>query len=94
MLLRMLADPTRMRILWRLRAEECDVATLAHVLDVGRPAVSQHLAKLRLAGLVGVRKDGRRSLYRTRGVHVASLLEAAFGAADNRVNNLPDHPTP
>ncbi|WP_020667818.1 ArsR/SmtB family transcription factor [Amycolatopsis nigrescens] len=89
--LRMLADPTRMRMLWLLSGAEYDVATLAGAVDIGRPAVSQHLAKLRLAGLVSQRRDGRRILYRARGGHVRRLLAEAMNAADHHLRGLPDH---
>jgi DNA-binding transcriptional ArsR family regulator len=64
--LRMLADPTRLRLLWLLRDGEYDVSTLTAATGAARPAVSQHLAKLRLAGLVTVRRDGRPVPARTR----------------------------
>lgn len=87
---RMLSDPTRVRILWQLRDGEQDVTTLAAAVGVARPAVSQHLAKLRLVGLVAARRDGRRSLYRARGGHVRRLLWEALGAADHQVAGVPD----
>lgn len=87
---RMLSDPTRVRILWQLRDGEHDVTTLAAAVGVARPAVSQHLAKLRLVGLVAARRDGRRALYRARGGHVRRLLWEALGAADHQVAGVPD----
>jgi len=89
---RMLADPTRLRIMWLLCAGEHDVTGLADGVGAARPAVSQHLAKLRLAGLVTARRDGRRALYEVRGGHVRRLLGEALGAADHRVTGAPDHP--
>ncbi|MET7763590.1 metalloregulator ArsR/SmtB family transcription factor [Streptomyces sp. NPDC005393] len=62
----LLSDPTRLYLLWSLAQGEADVNTLATASGAARPAVSQHLAKLRLAGLVEVRKDGRRSIYTLR----------------------------
>lgn len=88
----MLADPTRLRIMWLLCAGEHDVTALAQRVGAARPAVSQHLAKLRLAGLVTSRRDGRRALYGVRGGHVRRLLIEALGAADHRVTGAPDHP--
>jgi DNA-binding transcriptional ArsR family regulator len=89
---RMLADPTRLRIMWLLCEAEHDVTDLAAAVGSARPAVSQHLAKLRLAGLVGVRRDGRRAVYGVRGGHVRRLLVEALGSADHRVTGAPDHP--
>jgi DNA-binding transcriptional ArsR family regulator len=89
--LRMLADPTRLRIVWLLRDQELDVSTLVSATGAARPAVSQHLAKLRLAGLVRVRRDGRRALYAARGGHVRRLVTEVVGAVDHDLRGLPDH---
>ncbi|NUP27710.1 MAG: helix-turn-helix transcriptional regulator [Nocardia sp.] len=89
--MRMLADPTRLRLLWLLSGAELDVGSLAERVSLARPAVSQHLAKLELAGLVLRRRDGRRMLYRTRGGHVRRLLVEALNAAEHHVRGIPDH---
>ena len=91
--LRMLADPTRLRLMWLLRdsAGESDVGSLALAVGAARPAVSQHLAKLLLAGLVSTRRDGRRVLYRARGGHVRRLVTEAVQAGDHLVTGEPDH---
>jgi DNA-binding transcriptional ArsR family regulator len=89
--LRMLADPTRLRMLWLLCGAEYDVTTLAAAVGIARPAVSQHLAKLRLTGLVTTRRDGRRAVYRAKGGHVRRLLAEALEAAHHHVAGLPDH---
>jgi len=78
--LRMLADHTRLRMMWLLSGAEYDVTTLASAVGIARPAVSQHLAKLRLAGLVDVRRDGRRTMYHARGDQVRRLLLDAVPA--------------
>ncbi|NYH80013.1 DNA-binding transcriptional ArsR family regulator [Actinopolyspora biskrensis] len=88
---RMLSDSTRVRLLWLMCGAEHDVATLAARVGVARPAVSQHLAKLRLAGLVTLRKEGRRALYRARGGHVRRLLAEAVEAADHRLTGTEEH---
>jgi DNA-binding transcriptional ArsR family regulator len=89
--LRMLADPTRLRLLWLLRDGERDVGGLAAAVQAARPAVSQHLAKLLLAGLVATRRDGRRVLYRARGGHVRRLVIEALEAGDHLVTGAPEH---
>jgi DNA-binding transcriptional ArsR family regulator len=89
--LRMLADPTRLRLLWLLRDGEYDVSTLTAATGAARPAVSQHLAKLRLAGLVTVRRDGRRAVYTARGGHVRRLVTEVLHAADHHLTGAPDH---
>lgn len=83
--LKMLADPTRLRLLWLLSGAELDVSTLAERLDVARPAVSQHLAKLRLVGLITQRRDGRRVLSRARDHHVADLVAELVHDAGHRL---------
>ncbi|GIF13610.1 ArsR/SmtB family transcription factor [Actinoplanes teichomyceticus] len=82
--LAMLADPTRLRLLAHLRAGERDVTALTAALGSARPAVSQHLGKLRLAGLVRVRREGRRQVYALSGPHVARLIAEVLHAATRR----------
>jgi DNA-binding transcriptional ArsR family regulator len=61
-----LAEPNRRRILDLLRAEERPVGDLVDALTISQPAVSKHLKVLRDAGLVEVRSDAQRRLYRVR----------------------------
>lgn len=87
----LLADPTRIRILWALRDGELDVATLAEIARCRPTVASQHLSKLRFAGLVEGRRDGRRILYRVRGSHVRALLNEALFHADHHISGEPVH---
>ncbi len=66
-LLRLLADPTRMRLLALLDAEELTVAEIAGVLHLAQPRVSTHLARLREAELVRDRRSGVSVYYRSGG---------------------------
>ena len=59
-----LADPTRRHIIETLAGGEHAFGDLADRFDMSRPAVSQHLKVLRDAGLVAVRKDAQRRIYR------------------------------
>ena len=59
-----LADPTRRRIVESLADGESPFGDLADQFEMSRPAVSQHLKVLREAGLVAVRKDAQRRIYR------------------------------
>ncbi|MFI9011668.1 ArsR/SmtB family transcription factor [Actinosynnema sp. NPDC053489] len=61
-----LADPQRRRILDVLRAGERPVNDLVDRLSVSQPTVSKHLRVLRDAGLVEVRREAQRRLYRLR----------------------------
>ena len=89
--LAMLSDPTRLRLMVVLLAGESDVSTLTAAVDAARPAVSQHLAKLRLARLVTVRRDGRRSIYAINGDHVHRLVVEAVQSAEHHVSDRPAH---
>jgi DNA-binding transcriptional ArsR family regulator len=68
-----LAQPTRREILDLLREGERPVGDLVELLDVSQPAVSKHLRVLREVGLVGVRADAQRRLYRVRPEPLAEL---------------------
>jgi DNA-binding transcriptional ArsR family regulator len=61
-----LAEPNRRRILDLLRVEERPVGDLQRALAISQPAVSKHLRVLRDAGLVDVRADAQRRVYRVR----------------------------
>lgn len=87
----LLAEPTRVRMLWALRDAELDVASLAAVAGCRPPVASQHLSKLRFAGLVEGQRHGQRVVYRLRGGHVRALLTEALFQADHQVRGDPTH---
>jgi DNA-binding transcriptional ArsR family regulator len=87
----LLADRTRLAVLRRLCDGEADVSTLTKACDVTRTSVSQHLARLRLAGLVTTRKDGRRVVYALRHGHLRRLVHEALSVADHQIGRLPSH---
>ncbi|MFF2410458.1 ArsR/SmtB family transcription factor [Streptomyces sp. NPDC058092] len=59
----LLASSARLHIMWALAQGESDVSGLAERVGGALPAVSQHLTKLKLAGLVRSRREGRRMVY-------------------------------
>ena len=69
-----LAEPTRRRILDLLREEERPVGELVKRLRLSQPGVSKHLRILREAGLVEVRADAQKRLYRLRPESLAEVL--------------------
>jgi DNA-binding transcriptional ArsR family regulator len=71
----LLAEPNRRRILDLVRVSECPVGELVEQLDLSQPAVSKHLRVLREAGLVEVRADAQRRLYRARSEPLQELDE-------------------
>ena len=60
-----IAEPRRRHILELIAGEERSVNDIAEALELGQPSVSKHLQVLLNVGLVTVRRDGRRTLYRT-----------------------------
>ncbi|MHB8379505.1 MAG: ArsR/SmtB family transcription factor [Acidimicrobiales bacterium] len=76
--LKLLADGTRLRIVWALLHGEHSVNELAAHLGMNPAGVSQHLAKLRLARLVMVRREGNKAFYAAKDVHVRRLVEEAL----------------
>ena len=72
---RALADPTRRAIFEQLTVGEAAVRELVARFDVSQPAVSQHLAALRAAGLVTERKSGRQVFYSACPAGMAPLLD-------------------
>ena len=62
-ILRAAADPTRLRILLLLKAEELSVAELQEILVMGQSTISTHLSQLKHAGLVTDRRTGKSSFY-------------------------------
>ncbi|MFV0375139.1 ArsR/SmtB family transcription factor [Microbacterium sp.] len=95
----MLADATRVRIILALREGEMSVGALAERVGKSAAAVSQHLAKLRLARIVLSRHEGTRVYYRLADEHARHLVaEAIFQAqhalSENPVHHAPAHHAP
>lgn len=87
----MLADATRVRIVLALRAGELSVNDLADVVDRSPSAVSQHLAKLRLARIVSARHDGARVFYRLENEHARRLVTEAVFQSEHVLGSAPAH---
>ena len=80
--LKAIAEPRRRQILTLVRDGELSAGEIAAHFDVSRPAVSQHLAILKEAGLVDERRNGTRRLYRARPegfADVRTFLDAFWG---------------
>lgn len=87
----MLADATRIRIILALRDGELSVNHLADIVDKSPAAVSQHLAKLRLARLVATRQDGTRVFYRLANEHARRLVTDSIFQAEHAIEEEPAH---
>lgn len=90
----MLSAPTRLHLVWLLARHEYDVGSLAERTGASVAAVSQHLAKLRLAGLVAARREGRRQIYAVEDPHVLTLVDQVFAHIAPDGSLAPDPPTP
>jgi DNA-binding transcriptional ArsR family regulator len=88
---RMLADATRIRILWALIDRELSVNHLAGEVSKPPASVSQHLAKLRMTGLVRTRREGTQIFYRLENEHVAQLVTDAVHNAEHNDTDVPGH---
>ncbi len=89
--LRMLAEATRLRLLWKLADGPKTVTELTAASTAPRPVVSQHLAKLRLSGLVDTRKDGGLVIYSLHDGQLIRLIRKTFNHADHRLTGEPTH---
>jgi DNA-binding transcriptional ArsR family regulator len=79
--LELLADETRLTLLYVLTQGEYDVNSLAVLVGNSLTSTSQHLAKLRAGGLVATRRDGKRVIYRAKGRHVRRLVTETIAQA-------------
>jgi ArsR family transcriptional regulator len=81
---KLLADESRLKILLALAQDgELHVTALCELLGQTQPAVSHHLTLLRMAGLVGYRRDGKHNFYRIESGLVCELLEQFFADSGN-----------
>lgn len=80
-LLRLLADPTRLRLLFLLEQEELSVAELQDILAMGQSRISTHLAQLKRAGVIADRRAGKN-------VYYAAKRSASRNGTDGRVQEI------
>jgi DNA-binding transcriptional ArsR family regulator len=81
--LKAIAEPRRRQILALVRDNELSAGEISAHFDVTRPAISQHLAVLKEAGLVSERRNGTRRLYQARPeglLELKQFLETFWGA--------------
>ena len=87
---KLLSDETRLRILMYLvREKELHVTALCERLGQSQPAVSHHLALLRVSGLIEARRDGKHNFYSVRQTHfhriMAELFDSISGPHSDKV---------
>ena len=88
--LRALVEPRRREILALIRDRELAAGEIATRFSVTRPAISQHLAVLREAGLITERRAGTRRLYRARPEGAAELQTWLADLWDDGLGRLKD----
>jgi ArsR family transcriptional regulator len=82
---KLLADETRLKILYYLmQTSELNVRTLCRMLAQSQPAVSHHLALLRVAGIIECRREGKHNFYHLVPARRA-LLDTVFGVTDGQM---------
>lgn len=84
-LFRALADPTRLRLVNLMSAQEICVCYFVEVIGAPQPKISRHLAYLRRAGLVAARRQGKWMHYRLtipRNRHAAFILKSTMAALE------------
>ncbi|MBK1783549.1 ArsR/SmtB family transcription factor [Prauserella cavernicola] len=74
----LLSSPARLHLMWLIAHGSYDVSTLAERVGISIATVSQHLAKLRLSGVITARREGRRHLYTVDDPHIVALLTQIF----------------
>ena len=90
-MLRAAADPTRLRILLLLKAEELSVAELQEILVMGQSTISTHLSQLKQAGLVEDRRTGKSSFYRLAATSGAGdFLDGLLARAEKEITQAAD----
>ena len=89
--LRILADPTRLRIAVLLLTAELSVSELADAVQRPVAGVSQHLAKMRLAHLVATRREGTTVRYRIDDEHIRQLVLDTTRHVEHLLSDRPAH---
>ena len=89
---KLLSDETRLRILLYLaQSQEMHVTDLCTRLGQSQPAVSHHLALLRVSGLIESRREGKHNFYSVRADHFGELLISLFSASGEMPKKVKFH---
>lgn len=87
-ILRVVAEPNRLRILLLLQEEELSVAELQEILAMGQSTISTHLSQLKQAGLVEDRRTGKNNLYRALRENGAAALTGLLKQARTEIADV------
>lgn len=84
-LFKLLADETRLRIMYYLmQQDELNVRTFCRLLRQSQPAVSHHLALLRTAGIIECRREGKHNFYHLVPKRCQAYLDVVFGVSGDQ----------
>jgi ArsR family transcriptional regulator len=83
-----LSDSTRLRLVWELKQGEANVSTLVAATGIAQASVSKHLATLRQAGLVEVRREGQQAIYRIADPALLEICSIVCGSVTRRQTEL------
>lgn len=88
-LFKLLSDETRLRILaYLMQTDELHVRALCDLLGQSQPAVSHHLALLRVAGLIESRRDGKHNFYRIMPERFQQFLDMVFSVSPDKARQF------
>lgn len=88
-LFKLLADETRLRIIhYLLQRQELNVGTLCRLLNQSQPAVSHHLALLRVNGVIEMRRDGKHNFYHLVPRKFRDVLDILFAVTPNQAKKF------
>jgi DNA-binding transcriptional ArsR family regulator len=90
----LLSAPVRLHLVALAAEGEYDVGTLSERVGVSIATASQHLTKLRLAGIIHARRDGRRQIYTVDDPHVLTMVQQIFEHIAPDGTLAPDPPMP
>lgn len=90
----LLSAPVRLHLVALAAEGEYDVGTLSERVGVSIATASQHLTKLRLAGIISARRDGRRQIYTVDDPHVWAMVQQVFEHIAPDGTLAPDPPMP
>jgi DNA-binding transcriptional ArsR family regulator len=88
----LLSNSARLHVLWLAAQDSHDVTALAERTGLGVATMSQHLTKLRLAGLISARREGRRHIYTVDDPHILTLVQQIFAHIAPDGGLAPDPP--
>ena len=74
----LLSNASRLHLTWLMSHEVADVGTLSRRVGLSLATTSQHLAKLRIAGIASARREGKHTFYTVDDPHVLGLVEQIF----------------